>query len=156
MGTIRLIRGCARSIPPSPGLQQMQGGALRSTLLQWCPEPHHYSPNPPSFPLSQPSCSSTWVQNHEFSKSLKTTQRVNQGTRGFQRRAALPCISKSCPIADLTYTHTRAHTHTRARTAFPKKPAQPFSPHPAPPPLGWGRQHSQGFPSPIPRPLPPS
>ena len=134
------------------------GGALRSTLLQWCPEPHHYSPKPPSFPLSQPSCSSTWVQNHEFSKSLKTTQRGNQGARGFQRRAALPCISKSCPIADLTYTHTHTHTHarahtpTRARTAFSKKPAQPFSPHPAPPPPGWGRQHSQGFPSPIPRP----
>ena len=112
--------GCARSIPPSPGLQQMRGGwggALRSTLLQWCPEPHHYSPKPPSFPLSQPSCSSTWVQNHEFSKSLKTTQRGNQGARGFQRRAALPCISKSCPIADLTYTHT----HTRART-HPQEP----------------------------------
>ena len=135
----------------------MQGGALRSTLLQWCPEPHHYSPNPPSFPLSQPSCSSTWVQNHEFSKSLKTTQRVNQGTRGFQRRAALPCISKSCPIADLTYTHTRAHTHTqepellsRRSLLSPSLPTQLL--------LLWAGEDSiprvSHLPSPDPSPLP--
>ena len=130
-------------------------GALRSTLLQWCSEPHHHSPNPPSFPLSQPSCSSTWVQNHEFSKSLKTTQRGSQGTRGFQRRAALPCISKSCPTDDLSPPRPPPHTHL-SQNCFPKKPAQPFSPHPAPPPPSWGRLSIPRVSHlPFPRPLPP-
>ena len=45
----------------------------------------------------------------------------------------------------------------RARTAFPKKPAQPFSPYPAPPPPGWGRlsiPRVSHLPSPDPSPLP--
>lgn len=150
MGTIRLIRGCARSIPPSPGLQQMQGGSEKHP-------PPVVLGAPPPFPLSQPSCSSTWVQNHEFSKSLKTTQRGSQGTRGFQRRAALPCISKSCPTADLS-PPPAPHTHTHmSQNCFPKKPAQPFSPHPAPPPPGWGRLSIPRVSHlPFPRPLPPS
>ena len=146
MGTIRLIHRCPRSIPPTPGLQQMQG-ALRNTVLQPLS-----SPTPPSFPLSQPSCSNTWVQNHDFSKSLKTTQRGSQGTRGFQRRAVFPFISKSCPTAD--------HTHTHTRTEPELLPEEACSALLSPPSSSSSRlmktQDSQGFPSPIPQPSFPS
>lgn len=83
---------------------------------------------------------STWAQNHEFSKSLETTQTGNQGARGFQRGgAAFPLMSTGCPTADqpplafpgvcptITDTNTR-----RGRTALCRSLLSPF---PLPSPL---------------------
>ena len=78
---------------------------------------------------------STWAQNHEFSKSLETTQTGSQGARGFQRRgAAFPFMSTSCPTAHQpppafpSVCPTIIYTNTcRVRTALCRSLFSPFS-----------------------------
>lgn len=125
------IHGMCQEHPTLPR-PAADAGALRSTpppVVLGAP-PLFSQPTIISF--IPPSCSSTGVQNHEFSKSLKPHREEIKELEVF-----------------------KGEQLTNSQNCFPKKPVTSFSPHPAPPSSGLGKtQHSQGFPSPIPRPLP--
>lgn len=100
------------------------GGALRNVLLQLLS-----SPTPPSFPLSQPFCSSTWGQNHQFSKSLETTEEVKEPENSEEELPfpvfprAVPQQISSARLSAPSHSHTQTHT---PRTAFPRSLLSPF------------------------------